>query len=126
MRRLVLLAVVAGCAEEAPLDDERVVTVAPGELAELNTILEAGGTALVEFSAAAAMTWDVHRHIGDDAIFVLDEGVASSGRLPLTPDEEGRYSWLWQNLASDPIELTVGWSLPDGAIFHSFETAPIP
>jgi hypothetical protein len=100
---------------------ERTLTIAAGEYAEANLLMGAGDTATAAFTTAGgAVTWDVHSHHGNDVV-IHDQGVTTADSVDFTAPARGGFSYLWQNLNENAIDLEVTLTLRGDTSLHSWD-----
>lgn len=102
----------------------RSLTVATGDFAEVNFILEKGASISAQYAVANGQTeWNVHSHDDNHETIIHSEGTDASGVLEFVAPADGVYSFLWVNQGPTPIELDVDVSLSEGARIHSWVPA---
>jgi hypothetical protein len=114
--------VAAGCGDAEPdTRRERAFELVPGAYAEANLeFSRAGATTHVEYTASAAVAWNVHGHEGG-VLEVYDEGTATTGTIDWVAARAGGYSFYWENrAAAATVTLTVVVEIGDDVVFDSF------
>lgn len=101
-------------------DLSRTFDLGPGDFAEANLVLPAGGTVRATFDAASvAVAWNVHSHPGDQVV-MHDQGTAATRIIEFTAPAAGPFSLMWENTAGAATTLSVTLELPDGAEVDSW------
>lgn len=107
---LTLAAAAAGCAGEASpaTTIERNETVEPGSFVELNLEMNASAELAYRWSTTPETTiaFDVHSHEGTDVRY-HEQVEASQHEGSFTAPEDGGYSLLWENTASEPVTVEI-------------------
>lgn len=82
------------------------IVIAPGAVNfyEINTVSPLGGTLHWDWTASAAVHFDVHSHFDDDVQYPVTM-TASEHAGSYTNERQGGYSYLWQN--DGPVAVTV-------------------
>ena len=82
----------------------RTVTVAPGQIFEVNTQMPLGGRLNWDWAATAQVYFDVHSHF-DDQVQTHVQVDAAEHEGSFTNGRQGGYSLLWENEASLPVQV---------------------
>ena len=59
------------------------------------------------FIAGAPVDFNIHYHVGKEAVFPAKQAQVSSGRDTLKVAVAQDYCWMWTNKGSAPVNLTV-------------------
>ena len=86
---------------------ERSVNVAPGKFAEVCDKLPAGAKVSWDFEASAPLDFNVHYHVGKDAVFPSKLVAVSTAKDTLDAKIEQDYCWMWSNKTAAPATITV-------------------
>ena len=115
-RALVLTLVASASSAQADVIDvvwsssgrfERSVSVAPGKFAEVCDKLPAGAKVRWDFEASAPLDFNVHYHVGKDAVFPSKLVAVSTAKDTLDAKIEQDYCWMWSNKTAAPATITV-------------------
>lgn len=81
--------------------------IAAGKFVELCGKLAVGDTIRWSFSAAQPVDFNIHYHVGKEAVFPTKMAQVRMGgdRLQVTVAQE--YCWMWTNKGSAPVSLDV-------------------
>ena len=81
--------------------------VASGKFVELCGKLASGDGVRWSFTAAAPVDFNIHYHVGKDAVFPTKQSQVAVGRDTLNVHVTQDYCWMWTNKGSAPVNLTV-------------------
>jgi hypothetical protein len=81
--------------------------VAAGKFVEVCGKLALRDTVRWNFTAAAPVDFNIHYHVGKDAVFPAKQAQVASGRDTLNVAVAQDYCWMWTNKGSAPVSLTV-------------------
>ena len=81
--------------------------IAAGKFVEACGKLAVGEVVRWNFKAAAPVDFNIHYHVGKDAVFPAKQAQVSSGRDTLKVTVAQDYCWMWTNKGSAPVSLTV-------------------
>ncbi|MDO9092732.1 MAG: hypothetical protein Q8R98_19025 [Rubrivivax sp.] len=59
------------------------------------------------FTAAAPVDFNIHYHVGKEAVYPVKQTRVSSGRDTLNVTVAQDYCWMWTNKGTAPVTLTV-------------------
>ena len=86
---------------------EHTAMIAPGKAEEVCGMIESRYPVTWAYSANGALTFNIHRHSGDDVIY--------HHRSYLTREQKGKFSptfnfdwcWMWVNESNEPVTVQV-------------------
>ncbi len=81
--------------------------IAAGKFAEACGKLAAGDGVRWSFAASAPVDFNIHYHVGKEAVFPVKQAQVSSGRDQLNAAVAQDYCWMWTNKGRAPVSLTV-------------------
>jgi hypothetical protein len=81
--------------------------IAAGKFVEVCGKLAVGEGVRWSFTAAAPVDFNIHYHVGKEAVFPARQTQVSSGRDTLNVAVAQDYCWMWTNKGSAPVSLTV-------------------
>ena len=81
--------------------------VAAGKFVEVCGKLASGDGVRWSFTAAAPVDFNIHYHVGKDAVFSTSQSQVAVGRDTLNVTLAQDYCWMWTNKGSAPISLAV-------------------
>jgi hypothetical protein len=81
--------------------------VAAGKFVEVCGKLASGDGVRWSFTAAAPVDFNIHYHVGKDAVFPTRQSQVAVGRDTLNVTVTQDYCWMWTNKGSAPVTLTV-------------------
>lgn len=81
--------------------------IAPGKFVEVCGKLAMGEGVRWSFATAAPVDFNIHYHVGKEAVFPAKQAQVSSGRDTLNVAVAQDYCWMWTNKGSAPVGLTV-------------------
>lgn len=81
--------------------------IAPGKFVELCGRLTAGSRVAWNFTAPAALAFNIHYHIGKEVRFPAQRGAVAELEGMLVAAEPQDYCWMWTNGAGTPTSLKV-------------------
>ena len=82
-------------------------TLAAGKFVELCGKLAVGENVRWNFTAAEPVDFNIHYHVGKEAVFPARQTQVSSGRDTLNVAVAQDYCWMWTNKGRDAVTLTV-------------------
>lgn len=100
----------------------RTLTVAPGEVVELNLAMPAGATARATFTASGPLEWNTHSHPGGE-LLTYTQGTDATGELSLSAEAAEVYSMMWKNTGTAPATLELRVTLAQGVTVDSWYPA---
>jgi hypothetical protein len=80
-------------------------TVQPGKFIEVCGKLEAGGRVRWDFDATGPVDFNIHYHVGKEAVFPARQTQVSSGRDTLNVAVAQDYCWMWTNKGAGAASL---------------------
>ena len=84
---------------------EHALTVPPGGVAELCSKLRRGAAVDWRFGADAPLDFNVHYHVGREAVYPVRMAGAGSGSEKFVAPKDQTYCWMWQNTLAHPAAL---------------------
>ena len=81
--------------------------IAAGKFVEVCGKLALGDGVRWSFTAAAPVDFNIHYHVGKEAVFPAKQAQASGGRDTLNVTVAQDYCWMWTNKGAAPVSLTV-------------------
>ena len=81
--------------------------IAAGKFVEVCGKLAVGEGVRWSFTAAAPVDFNIHYHVGKEAVFPARQTQVSSGRDTLNVAVAQDYCWMWTNKGSAPLDLKV-------------------
>lgn len=81
--------------------------IAAGKFVEVCGKLAVGEGVRWNFATAAPVDFNIHYHVGKEAVFPAKHSQVSSGRDTLNVKVAQDYCWMWTNKGSAPVSLTV-------------------
>ena len=81
--------------------------IAAGKFVEVCGKLAVGEGVRWNFTAAAPVDFNIHYHLGKEAVFPAKQTQVSDGRDTLKVSVAQDYCWMWTNKGSAPVSLTV-------------------
>lgn len=109
MQQIFALVSIGQAQAQAAASQETVVTLAPGEGAEVKMAMKAGARVNYTWSASAgAVNYDMHGAApgGKESSYKRDRGASSDAGV-LTAGYEGYHGWFWRNRGQSPVTLTL-------------------
>lgn len=108
-------ALLAGAASaaivELRFDDQgrfaRQASVPAGKFFEVCGPLAAGQAVAWQYAGPAPLDFNIHYHVGKEAVFPAKQAQVSSGRDTLNVTVAQDYCWMWTNKGSAPVSLTI-------------------
>ena len=83
------------------------VQIAAGKFVEVCGKLAVGEGVRWSFTTAAPVDFNIHYHVGKEAVFPARQTQVSSGRDTLNVAVAQDYCWMWTNKGSAPVSLVV-------------------
>lgn len=81
--------------------------IAAGKFVEVCGKLAVGEGVRWSFTTAAPVDFNIHYHVGKEAVFPARQTQVSSGRDTLNVAVAQDYCWMWTNKGSAPVSLVV-------------------
>jgi hypothetical protein len=81
--------------------------IAPGKFVEVCGKLAAADSVRWSFTAAAPVDFNIHYHVGKEAVFPAKKAQVAAARDTLNVTVAQDYCWMWTNKGSAPVELKV-------------------
>ncbi|MES2717208.1 MAG: hypothetical protein V4795_15670 [Pseudomonadota bacterium] len=81
--------------------------IAAGKFVEVCGKLSAGQGVRWSFTAGAPVDFNIHHHVGKEAVFPVKQTQVAVGRDTLNISVSQEYCWMWTNKGSAPVGLTV-------------------
>ena len=81
--------------------------IAAGKFVEVCGKLAVGEGVRWSFATAAPVDFNIHYHVGKEAVFPAKQAQVNSGRDTLNVAVAQDYCWMWTNKGSAPVSLTV-------------------
>ena len=84
---------------------ERVLTVAPGRVAEVCGSLASGARVAWQFEADAALEFNIHYHVAKDVIYPIAPASKVKAQDVLRVTQQQDYCWMWRNATDASVTL---------------------
>jgi hypothetical protein len=81
--------------------------IAAGKFVEACGKLAAGERVRWRFTTGAPVDFNIHYHVGKEAVFPVQQTQISGGGDALNVTVAQHYCWMWTNKGSAPVSLTV-------------------
>lgn len=81
--------------------------IAAGKFVEVCGKLAVGEGVRWSFTAGAPVDFNIHYHVGKEAVFPARQTQVTSGRDTLNVAVAQDYCWMWTNKGSAPVSLAV-------------------
>lgn len=81
--------------------------IAPSKFVEVCGKLAAGNSVRWSFTSAAPVDFNIHYHVGKEAVFPAKQAQVAVGGDTLKVAVAQDYCWMWTNKGSAPVGLTV-------------------
>lgn len=81
--------------------------IAAGKFVELCGKLAVGQEVRWRFTAGAPVDFNIHYHVGKDAVFPVKQAQVAAGGDSLKVAAAQDYCWMWTNKGTQPVSLTV-------------------
>ncbi len=81
--------------------------IAAGKFVEVCGKLAAGDGVRWGFTAGAPVDFNIHYHVGKEAVFPVKQAQVAAGSDTLKVEVAQDYCWMWTNKGSAPASLTV-------------------
>lgn len=81
--------------------------IAPGKFVELCGKLAGADIVRWSFTAAAPVDFNIHYHVGKEAVFPVKQAQVAAARDTLKVDVAQDYCWMWTNKGSAAVDLKV-------------------
>ncbi len=81
--------------------------IAAGKFVEVCGKLAAGDGVRWSFTAGAPVDFNIHHHVGKEAVFPVKQAQVAAGRDTLIVAVAQDYCWMWTNKGTAPASLTV-------------------
>ena len=81
--------------------------IAAGKFVEVCGKLAVGEGVRWSFAAAAPVDFNIHYHVGKEAVFPARQTQVSSGRDTLNVAVAQDYCWMWTNKSGQAVDLNV-------------------
>lgn len=81
--------------------------IAAGKFVEVCGKLAVGEGVRWSFTGSAPVDFNIHYHVGKEAVFPARQAQISSGRDTLNVAVAQDYCWMWTNKGSAPVSLAV-------------------
>ena len=81
--------------------------IAAGKFVEICGKVSAGETVRWSFNAEAPLDFNIHYHVGKDAIYPTKRTQVSVGQDVLAATVAQDYCWMWTNKTTFPVSLNV-------------------
>jgi hypothetical protein len=81
--------------------------IAAGKFVEVCGKLAVGEGVRLVFTTGAPVDFNIHYHVGKEAVFPAKQAQVSSGRDTLSVTVGQDYCWMWTNKGSAPVSLTI-------------------
>ena len=81
--------------------------ISAGKFVEVCGKLAVGEGVRWNFTTGAPVDFNIHYHVGKEAVFPAKQAQVSSGRDTLNVTVAQDYCWMWTNKGSAPVSLTV-------------------
>lgn len=86
---------------------EHTATLAPGAAAEVCGQIEPRLPVDWRFSATGPLTFDIHRHSGDDVIVAMKSYLTREQNGKFSPTFSLNWCWMWKNESAENVTLRV-------------------
>jgi hypothetical protein len=90
---------------------EHALTVPPGGVAELCGKLRREAVVEWRFDADAPLDFNVHYHVGREAVYPVRMAGAGSGSEKFVAPKDQTYCWMWQNTLAHPAAMRASLAL---------------
>ena len=91
---------------DKPLSISRTETIAPGKHVEVNLSFTAAVLAKATFNASGVVNWNVHSHPSSGMV-EHQKGESATGNIEFQAPTSGVYSFMWKNISTAPVTMTV-------------------
>jgi hypothetical protein len=81
--------------------------IAAGKFVEVCGKLAVGEGVRWSFTTGVPVDFNIHYHVGKEAVFPAKQAQVSTGRDTLNVTVAQDYCWMWTNKGSAPVSLTV-------------------
>ncbi len=81
--------------------------VAAGKFVEVCGTLASGDAVRWSYEASAPMDFNIHYHVGKEAVFPAKQAQVSAGRDTLKVTVAQDYCWMWTNKGTAPVSVVV-------------------
>ena len=81
--------------------------IAAGKFVEVCGKLAVGNSVRWSFTSAAPVDFNIHYHVGKEAVFPVKQAQVAMGDDTLKVAVAQDYCWMWTNKGSAPVSLTV-------------------
>ena len=81
--------------------------IAAGKFVEVCGRLAVGDSVRWSFTTAAPVDFNIHYHVGKEAVFPARQAQVNGGRDTLNVSVAQDYCWMWTNKQGAPVSLTV-------------------
>ena len=81
--------------------------IAAGKFVEVCGKLAVGEGVRWSFTSAAPVDFNIHYHVGKEAVFPAKQAQVSNGRDTLNVAVAQDYCWMWTNKGGAPVSLVV-------------------
>lgn len=81
--------------------------IAAGKFVEVCGKLPSGQGVRWSFTTGAPVDFNIHYHVGKEAVFPAKQAQISSGRDTLNAIVAQDYCWMWTNKGNAPVSLTI-------------------
>ena len=81
--------------------------ITAGKFVEVCGKLAAGESVRWSFTTGQPVDFNIHYHVGKEAVFPVKQVQVSAGRETLNVTVPQDYCWMWTNKGSAPVNLTV-------------------
>ena len=86
---------------------EHTATLAPGAAAEVCGQIEPRLPVDWRFSATGPLTFDIHRHSGDDVVVAMKSYLTREQNGKFSPTFSLNWCWMWKNESAENVTLRV-------------------
>lgn len=82
-------------------------TIAPKKFLEVCGKLKLGEAVAWHFGSAAPTDFNIHYHVGKDAVYPENRKETTSAAGTLVAPADQHYCWMWNNRTPNPLEIDV-------------------
>jgi hypothetical protein len=86
---------------------EHTATVSPGKAEEVCGMIESRYPVMWRFSASGPLTFDIHRHSGEQVIYQMRSYMTREQQGKFSPTFNFDWCWMWVNESAEPVTVQV-------------------
>jgi hypothetical protein len=83
----------------------QTMTIAPGKSAELCATVEPRLPVDWRFSATGPLTFDIHRHSGQDVVYAVRSYLTREQKGKFSPTLRHEWCWMWTNESPESVSV---------------------